>query len=161
MKVKSGSHSVVSNSLWPHGLQTTRLLCPCHSPGKKTGMGCHFLLQGIFLTQGSKPCLLGLLHCRQILYCWYTGELFYHEYNYIISTHLFFHFFFLFLLLFLFPSFLVYFLSSAFSPSLLPSLPFCVCINMSIITLCKKMINRNINYTELGTRKGSFHALWW
>ena len=28
-------------------------------------MGCHFLLQGIFLTQGSNP---GLLHCRQILY---------------------------------------------------------------------------------------------
>ena len=27
--------------------------------------GCHFLLQGIFLTQGSNP---GLLHCRQILY---------------------------------------------------------------------------------------------
>ena len=29
-------------------------------------MDCHFLLQGIFLTQGSNP---GLLHCRQILYC--------------------------------------------------------------------------------------------
>ena len=28
-------------------------------------MGCHFLLQGIFLTQGLNPCLL---HCRQILY---------------------------------------------------------------------------------------------
>ena len=28
-------------------------------------MGCHFLLQGIFPTQGSNP---GLLHCRQILY---------------------------------------------------------------------------------------------
>ena len=27
-------------------------------PGKNTGIGCHFLLQGIFLTQGSKPCLL-------------------------------------------------------------------------------------------------------
>ena len=34
-------------------------------PGKNTGVGCHFLLQGIFLTQGSNP---GLLHCRQILY---------------------------------------------------------------------------------------------
>ena len=34
-------------------------------PGKDTGVGCHFLLQGIFLTQGSNP---GLLHCRQILY---------------------------------------------------------------------------------------------
>ena len=30
--------------------------------------GCHFLLQGIFLTQGSNSCLFHLLHCRQILY---------------------------------------------------------------------------------------------
>ena len=30
--------------------------------GKNTGAGCHFLLQGIFLTQGSNPHLLGLLH---------------------------------------------------------------------------------------------------
>ena len=35
------------------------------SPVKKTGMGSHSLLQGIFLTQGSNH---GLLHCRQILY---------------------------------------------------------------------------------------------
>ena len=35
------------------------------SPGKNTGVGCHSLLQGIFLTQWSNP---GLLHCRQILY---------------------------------------------------------------------------------------------
>ena len=42
------------------------LLCPWDSPGKDTGVGCHFLLQGIFLTQGSNP---GLLHCWQILYC--------------------------------------------------------------------------------------------
>ena len=34
-------------------------------PGKSTGVGCHFLLQGIFLTQGSNP---GLLHCRYTLY---------------------------------------------------------------------------------------------
>ena len=34
-------------------------------PGKDTAVGCHFLLQGIFLTQGSNP---GFLHCRQILY---------------------------------------------------------------------------------------------
>ena len=39
------SHSVVSNSLWPHGLQPSRLLCPWDSPGKSTGVGCHFLLQ--------------------------------------------------------------------------------------------------------------------
>ena len=44
--------------LQPHGLQTTRLLHPWNFPGKNTGVGCHFLLQGIFLTQGSKSCLL-------------------------------------------------------------------------------------------------------
>ena len=38
-------------------------------PGKNTGMGCHSLLQGIFLTQGSNSCLLCLLHCRWIRYC--------------------------------------------------------------------------------------------
>ena len=32
------------------------------SPGKNTGVGCHALLQGIFLTQGSNPSLLCLLH---------------------------------------------------------------------------------------------------
>ena len=37
----------------PHGLQPTRLLCPWESPGKSTGGGCHTLLQGIFLTQGT------------------------------------------------------------------------------------------------------------
>ena len=59
------SRSVMSNSLWPHGPQPTRLLCPWNSPGKNIGVGSHFLLQGIFPTQGSNP---GLLHCRQILY---------------------------------------------------------------------------------------------
>ena len=42
-----------------------RSLCPENSPGRNTGMGCHFLLQGIFPTQGWS---LGLLHCRQMLY---------------------------------------------------------------------------------------------
>ena len=41
------SHSVVSNSSWPHGLQPTRLLCPWDFPGKSTGVGCHCLLQWI------------------------------------------------------------------------------------------------------------------
>ena len=41
------------------------LLCPYNSPGKSSGVGGHFLLQGIFLTQGLNP---GLLHCRQVLY---------------------------------------------------------------------------------------------
>ena len=59
------SHTVVSNSLQLHGLQPTRLLCPRDFSGKNIGMGCHFLLQGIFLNQGLNPCLLHLLHCRQ------------------------------------------------------------------------------------------------
>ena len=37
--------SVVSNSVQPHRWQPTRLLCPWDSPGKNTGVGCHFLLQ--------------------------------------------------------------------------------------------------------------------
>ena len=37
--------SVVSDSVRPHGLQPTRLLRPWDSPGKNTGVGCHFLLQ--------------------------------------------------------------------------------------------------------------------
>ena len=53
------SRSVVSDSL------PTRLLCLWDSPGKNTGVACHFLLQGIFPTQGSNP---GLLSCRQTLY---------------------------------------------------------------------------------------------
>ena len=53
--------SVMSDSLRPRGLQPARLLCPHDSPGKNTGVGCHFLLQGIFLTQGSNTHLLCLL----------------------------------------------------------------------------------------------------
>ena len=36
---------------------------------ENAAVGCHALLQGIFLTQGSNSGLLHLLHCRQILYC--------------------------------------------------------------------------------------------
>ena len=52
--------SVISDSLWLHGLQPARLLCPWNSPGKNTGVGCHFLLEVIFPTQGSNPDLLPL-----------------------------------------------------------------------------------------------------
>ena len=52
----------------PFGLEPARLLHPWGFPGKSTGAGCHFLLQGIFLTQGLNPCLLCLLRCRWILY---------------------------------------------------------------------------------------------
>ena len=60
-----GQCLVVSDSLQRQGLQPARPLCPWDCPGKKTGVGCHFLLQGIFPTQGSNP---GLPHCRRILY---------------------------------------------------------------------------------------------
>jgi len=39
------NHSVVSDSVWPHGLPPTRLLHPWDFPGKSTGVGCHCLLQ--------------------------------------------------------------------------------------------------------------------
>ena len=42
-----------------------RLLCPWDFLGKIIGVDCHFLLQGMFPTQGSNP---GVLHCWQILY---------------------------------------------------------------------------------------------
>ena len=57
---ESESHLVVSDSLWPHGLQS-----PWNSPGQNTGVGTCSLLQGIFPTQGSNP---GLPQCRWILY---------------------------------------------------------------------------------------------
>ena len=43
------------DSSQPHGLEPTRLLCPRDSPGRHTGVGCHFLLQGIFPTQELNP----------------------------------------------------------------------------------------------------------
>ena len=63
--VKSVSYSVVLDSLRPNGLWPAKLLCLWISPGKNIGIGCLFLLQGIFPTQGSNP---GLPHCRRILY---------------------------------------------------------------------------------------------
>jgi len=42
-------------------LQLSRLLCPWDSPSKNTGVGCHFLLQGIFPTQGLNLHVLHLL----------------------------------------------------------------------------------------------------
>ena len=66
LESESVSHSAVSDSLRPHGpLLPARLFCPWTSPGKGTGgVGTHFLLQGIFLTQGLNS---GLLHCRQVV----------------------------------------------------------------------------------------------
>ena len=57
---ESESHSVMSDSLWPHVLYS-----PWNSPGQNTGVDSLSLLQGIFPTQESNP---SLPHCRQILY---------------------------------------------------------------------------------------------
>ena len=56
----SETFSVVSDSLWAHGLYS-----PWNSLGHNTGVGSRSLLQGIFPTEGPN---LGLLHWRQILY---------------------------------------------------------------------------------------------
>ena len=63
VKVKSLSHARLFATPWI--VACTKLLCPWDFQGKSTGVGCHFLLQGIFPTQGSNP---GLSHCRQMLY---------------------------------------------------------------------------------------------
>ena len=56
------SHSVVSHSLPPYGLQPTRLLCLAYSPGKNTGIGC---------PTGTSPCRdQTCVSCiRWLLYC--------------------------------------------------------------------------------------------
>ena len=59
-KWKKVSHSVMSDSLWSHGLYSQ-----WDSPGQNTGVGGLSLLQGIVPTQGSNP---GLPHHRRILY---------------------------------------------------------------------------------------------
>ena len=68
--VKEGSRSKekmrIFSRLGRSDVTPTRLLCPWDFPGNTTRVDCHFLLQGIFPTQGSN---LGLLHCRQMLYC--------------------------------------------------------------------------------------------
>ena len=51
-----------------HGLWPIRLLCPLDYPSKNTGVDCHFLLQGIFPTQGLNLNLLHLLHWQAVLY---------------------------------------------------------------------------------------------
>ena len=73
------SCSVMSDSLQLHGREPTRLLCPWDFPGKNTGLGCHFLLQGIFPIQGLNPYLLCLLYWQAdslllSLYRWATWE---------------------------------------------------------------------------------------
>ena len=61
------SCSVMSHSLRPHRLQSTRLLCPWNSPGKNTGVGSHSLLQGGLRNPRIKP--------RRIAGGFFTAEL--------------------------------------------------------------------------------------
>ena len=78
----------------PRGLQPPRLLHPWDFPGKSTGVGCHFLLQGILPTQGLNP---GLPHCGQTLYplshqgspIWWVSDQFAFPW---LSAHLYFFF---------------------------------------------------------------------
>ena len=58
----------VVTKLCPTLLQSHGLLCLGDSPGGNIGVGCHFLLQGIFLTQGLNLYLLCLMRCRRTLY---------------------------------------------------------------------------------------------
>ena len=53
------SSALLCLTLWPHRPYPVRLLCPWDFPSKNTGISCHFLLQGIFPTQGSN---LSFLH---------------------------------------------------------------------------------------------------
>ena len=57
--------TVIYDSLQPHTLQPTRLPYPWNFPGKNTAVDCHFLLLGIFPTQGQN---LRFLHWQWILY---------------------------------------------------------------------------------------------
>ena len=56
------SCSAESNSSRPHGMKPTRIFCPWRFSGKKTGVGCHFLLQWLFWTQRFNTGALCLLH---------------------------------------------------------------------------------------------------
>ena len=64
-KVKVKSLSCARLFATPWIVACTKLLCPWDFQGKSTRVDCHFLLQGIFPTQGLNP---GLSHCRQTLY---------------------------------------------------------------------------------------------
>ena len=68
MKVKSLSLVWLFATPWTIAYQAPG---PWDFPGKSTGVCCHFLLQGIFLTQGSN---LDLLHCSRCFTVWATRK---------------------------------------------------------------------------------------
>ena len=61
-------HSIMSESLRPCGQQPARLLCPWDSLGKSAAVGCHALLQGISMIQGSNSGIVRVWH-------WQAGSL--------------------------------------------------------------------------------------
>ena len=80
--------SVVSSSLWSHGLQHSWLLRPWDFPGKKTGVGCHFLLQGIFrLSDGT---WVSCVSCtgRQIFHHWASWKAHVYGKNYNLKRYM-------------------------------------------------------------------------
>ena len=80
--------SVVSNSLWSYVSQPIRFLCPWDSPSKSIlGVGCHFLLHGIFLIQELN---LKCISCigRQVLYQLVPSGNPIHVYVYIYLLHM-------------------------------------------------------------------------
>ena len=84
LSFQSPSHVQLFATTWT---VAARLLCSWDFPGKNTGVGCHFLLQGIFLTQGSNLCLL---FDWQVLYHWTLGSLeaIHHQAKTLQSTHI-------------------------------------------------------------------------
>ena len=81
MKVKSLSLVWLFATPWTIAYQAPG---PWDFPGKSTGVCCHFLLQGVFLTQGSN---LDLLHCKQMLYCLSHQEVHFLYASAQISSH--------------------------------------------------------------------------
>ena len=70
------SSSVMSDSLGPHELEPSRLLCPWYFPGRNTGVGYHFLLQGMFLMHTSYTGAWILYHFTREAQKWDTKEIF-------------------------------------------------------------------------------------
>ena len=66
------SRSVMSDSLQPHGLQPTRLLCPCDFPGKSYRVGCHCLVRQYALTAANEE--TGWLWQDELKLLWTTFQ---------------------------------------------------------------------------------------
>ena len=66
--------SVLSNSLWPHGLEAYQVPLSMGFSRQEYWSGLSFTSPRDLLTQGSNLYLLWLLHCRQIVYHWATWE---------------------------------------------------------------------------------------